>query len=71
MKVIGGFPATPALTTISGILAAVLALISLANGGLLCYNKSQRGVRSFIWAALCIAYAAFIVWMQLYCFWKV
>lgn len=68
---IGGFPATPALTTISGILAAVLALISLANGGLLCYNKSQRGVRSFIWAALCIAYAAFIVWMQLYCFWKV
>lgn len=68
---IGGFPATPALTTISGILAAVLALISLANGGLLCYNKEQRGVRSFIWAALSLAYTAFIVWMQLYCFWKV
>lgn len=68
---IGGIPTTPAFTAISGILAAVLALVSLANGGLLCYNKEQRSVRSFIWAALCLAYAAFIVWMQLYCFWKV
>ena len=49
----------------------MLALISLANGGLLCYNKEQRGVRSFIWSALSLAYTAFIVWMQLYCFWKV
>lgn len=68
---ISGFPVTPAFTAVSGILAAVLALISLANGGLLCYNKEQRGVRSILWAALSLAYTAFIVWMQLYCFWKV
>ncbi len=68
---IGGFPVTTVSTAVSGILAALLALISLANGGLLCYNREQHGVRSFIWAALSLAYAAFIVLMQLYCFWKV
>jgi len=68
---IGGFPVTTVSTAVSGILAALLALISLANGGRLGYNREQRGVRSILWAALSLAYTAFIVWMQLYCFWKV
>ena len=65
-----------ALTTVSAILAALLGLISLANGGLLCYNTIKSGatarakVKPFAWAALCIAYAAFIVVMQLYNFWS-
>ena len=63
-------------TAISGILAAILAVISLANCGVLCYNtikidlKTRTKVKQIIWAALCIAYAAFIAAMQLYCFWK-
>ena len=65
-----------AFTTVSAILAAALALGSLVNGGLLCYNtiKSVAGtrakVRQYLWAALGIAYAAFIVVMQLYNFWN-
>ena len=63
-----------AFTTVSAILAALLGLASLANGGLLCYNtvrsdaRARAKVKRFIWAALCIAYAAFIVVMQLYNF---
>ena len=64
-----------AFTTVSAILAAILALASLVNGGLLCYNtiksdaKARAKVKRFIWAALAAAYAAFIVVMQLYNFW--
>lgn len=63
-------------TAFSGILAAIIAVISLANGSVLCYNtiksdvKTGTKVKQFIWAALGIAYAVFIVMMQLYCFWK-
>ncbi len=66
----------PVFTAVSGILAAVLAFISLANGGILCYNtvknnvKTLTKIKQYIWSALCIAYAVFIVVMQLYCFWK-
>ena len=64
-----------AFTTVSAILAAILGLASLVNGGLLCYNtiksdaKARAKVKRFIWAALAAAYAAFIVVMQLYNFW--
>ena len=75
---VSGLPAsTPAFVALSGILAAVLAAASLANGGLLCYNtlKSDARVltksRQYVWVLLSIAYAVFIGWMQLYCFWKV
>lgn len=67
---------TPVFATVSGILAASLALVSLANGGILCYNtvksdvKTLTKIKQYIWSALCIAYAVFIVVMQLYCFWK-
>ena len=65
-----------AFTTVSAILAALLGLASLVNGGLLCYNtisadvKKRAKAKRFIWAALGIAYAAFIVVMQLYNFWN-
>ncbi len=65
-----------AFTAASAILAAVLALGSLVNGGLLCYNTVRSGARArakagrFIWAALGVAYAAFIVVMQLYNYWN-
>lgn len=68
---------TPGFTAISGILVDVLAALSLANGALLCYNTLKSGARTrtkikqYVWILLCMAYAAFIVWMQLYCFWKV
>lgn len=61
-------------TTVSAILAALLGLASLANGGLLCYNTIKSDVRvrvkakQYVWVALCVAYAAFIVVMQLYNF---
>ena len=64
-------------TALSGILAAIIAVFSLANGGLLCYNtvradvKTRTKVKQFIWAALGIAYAVFIVTMQLYNFWSI
>jgi len=67
----------PSFTAISGILAAVLAALSLANGAILCYHTLKSGARTrtkikqYVWVILCVAYAAFIVWMQLYCFWKV
>ena len=63
-------------TAVSGILAAIIAVISLANGGVLSYNtiksdvKTGTKVKQFIWAALGIVYVVFIVMMQLYCFWK-
>lgn len=65
-----------AFTTISCILAALLALGSLANGGLLGYNtarsiaKARTKLKQSIWAALGVAYAAFIIVMQLYNFWN-
>lgn len=67
---------SPAFLTVSAILAAVLGICSLANGCALCYNTVKGDVRirtkikQYIWAALCIAHAVFIVVMQLYCFWK-
>ena len=70
-------PGSPAFVALSGILAAVLAAVSLANGGLLCYNTIKSGarprtkVKQYLWVILCAAYTAFIGWMQLYCFWKV
>ena len=68
--------ASPEFLTVSGILAAVLGVVSLANGCALCYNtikgdvRTRTKIKQYIWAALCIAYAVFIVAMQLYCFWK-
>ena len=53
-----------------------LALLSLVNGILLCYNtikansKALTKVKRYIWAALGAAYAAFILVMQLYNFWN-
>jgi hypothetical protein len=50
--------------------------VSLANGGVLCYNtfngdvKTRTKIKQYIWAALCIAYTVFIAAMQIYCFWK-
>lgn len=66
----------PIFTAVSGILAAVLALISLANGGFLCYNTIRADVRTstkvkqLIWSLLGIAYTVFIITMQLYNFWN-
>ena len=54
----------------------LLGILSLANGGVLCYNtikgdvKTRTKVKQYIWAALCFAYTVFIAIMQLYCFWK-
>lgn len=68
---------TKAFVTVSCILAAILGIVSLANGGILWYNTKKRDVRSatkiklHIWAFLSLAYIAFIFEMQLYCFWKV
>lgn len=65
-----------AFTTLSCILAAALALLSLVNGILLCYNtikansKALTKMKRYIWAALGAAYAAFILVMQLYNFWN-
>ena len=65
-----------AFTALSAILAALLALASLANGGLLCYNtvrsdaKARVKAKRYVWAALCVAYAAFIAVLQLYNFWN-
>lgn len=66
----------PVFTAVSCILAAVLALISLANGGILCYNTIRADVRistkvkQWIWSLLGIAYTVFIITMQLYNFWN-
>lgn len=67
---------TPAFVTASCILAAVLGMVSLANGSVLCYNTVKSNVRihskikQYLWATLSAAYAMFIIAMQLYCFWK-
>ena len=56
--------------------AALLALGSIVNGVLLGYRaarsegKAGAKVRHCAWAALAIAYAAFIAVMQLYNFWS-
>lgn len=66
----------PTFTAISGILAMLLGIISVANGGCLRYNTIKSNIRTrtkikqYIWVILCMAYAVFIVAMQLYCFWK-
>lgn len=66
----------PVLTTVSAILAAALGLGSFANGALLCYNtiksdaRTRTKLKQYLWAALCVAYAAFILVMQLYNFWN-
>ena len=65
-----------AFVTVSCILATLLGIVSLANGGVLCYNtikgdvKARTKLKQFIWTALCIAYAVFMLVMQTYCFWK-
>ncbi len=67
---------TPAFVTVSCILAAVLGVISLANGVILCYNtikndaKIRTKIKQYLWAGLSAAYTVFIIAMQLYCFWK-
>ena len=67
---------TKAFLMVSCLLAAALGILSLANGGNLCYNTIKSDVRTrtkikqYIWAALCFAYTVFIATMQLYCFWK-
>lgn len=65
-----------AFVTVSCILATLLGIVSLANGGVLCYNtikgdvKARTKLKQFIWSALCIACAVFMLVMQTYCFWK-
>jgi len=65
---------TQAFVTVSCILAAILGIISPANGGVLCYNtiksdvRTRTKVKQYVWAALCVAYFVFIIGMQLYCF---
>ena len=60
---------------VAAVLAAALGLGSLVNGALLCYNAIKSDARpctklkQYLWAALCVAYAAFILFMQLYNFW--
>ena len=50
----------PAFVTLSGILAGALGRLSLANGGILCYNtvrgdaRTRTRARQAIWAALVI-----------------
>ncbi len=72
--IIGGI--NPIWTAISGIMAMIIGLASLANGGILCYNtikaddmKTGTKVKQFIWAGLGIAYFVFIIMFQLYQFW--
>lgn len=66
-----------AFVTVSCILALVLAVISLANSGMLCLNtiksdvKTLTRIKQYTWAVLCLAYFIFIMGMQIYCFWKV
>ena len=68
---------TKAFVTISCILALVLAVVSLANSGILCLNtvksdvKTRTKIKQYIWAVLCLAYFVFIIEMQMFCFWKV
>lgn len=63
-------------TMISCILAAIVALISLANGVMLGYNvfkrdgKAAAKIRQYLWAMLGVACAAFIIELQLYNFWN-
>lgn len=63
-------------TMISCILAALVALLSLANGVLLGYNvfkgngKAAAKIRQYLWAMLGLACAAFIIELQLYNFWN-
>lgn len=66
----------PAFIAVSGILAAVLAIVSVNIAGLLAYktSKSKNGImtkiRNWIWVILTIAYPVFIWVMDLHCFWK-
>ena len=67
----------PALLTVSAILAGVLALASLVNGILLVSGtimkdaSVKKKIWQFTWSAMSIGYMAFIVAMQVFCFWKV
>ena len=78
MRVLSGIPPRRihSIFQLGTALAAIIAVISLANGGVLSYNtiksdvKTGTKVKQFIWAALGIVYVVFIVMMQLYCFWK-
>jgi hypothetical protein len=63
-------------TAVSEIIAGTPGLGSLVNGAWLCYNTIKSDARpctklkQYLWAALCVAYAAFILVMQLYNFWN-
>jgi len=68
---------SPAFTSFSGIMALITGLVSLANGGILCYNtikaddmKTGTKIKQFIWSGLGIAYFIFIIMFQLYNFWN-
>ena len=67
----------PSFVTVSCILASALAVVSLANGGMLCLNtvksdvKARTKIKQYTWAVICLVYFLFIIGMQMYCFWKV
>lgn len=71
--IIGGISA--GFTAVSGVLAGILGLISLANGGVLCYNtikddkKALAKAGQLVWAVLGAVYTVFILVMQVYRFW--
>lgn len=62
-------------TTVSCLLAAILGILSLVNGFLLCVRtlksnaKAKTKIKQYVWALLGAAYAAFIIGMQLFNFW--
>lgn len=65
------------LTAFSGIMAAVLAVVSLANGVFLCYNTVKAkgiqrvtAVKQYLWSGLGAYYFVFIIVFQLYHFWN-
>lgn len=66
----------PAFIAVSGILAAVLAIVSVNLAGLLAYKTSKSKanamtkIRNWIWVILTILYPVFIWVMDLHCFWK-
>lgn len=74
MLIVG--PSGRAFTMVSCILAALVALLSLANGVVLGYNvfkregKAAAKIRQYLWAMLGLACAAFIIELQLYNFWN-
>ena len=65
-------------TVLSGIAAAVLAVLSLVNGCALCYNAVRTGkeirgksvkAKNIVWAVLAAAFTVFFVVFRFYNFW--